>query len=88
MAPLHTDSLDLAPPGFRPVSLAAAPLSLELESSPQLPSSEPRNFFWLVPFLLPMPIKAMLRLVRKHLNNYFNYHFCVSIHIRPSFVFS
>merc|ERR1712241_849562 len=36
-------------------------LLAELESSPQLPSSVPRNFFWLVPFLLPMP-KALLRL--------------------------
>merc|ERR1712025_238359 len=59
----------LPPPLFSLLSLQRVPLlplqsSLlaELESSPQLPSSEPRNFFWLVPFLLPMPIKAMLRL--------------------------
>merc|ERR1712241_560365 len=55
-------------PLFSPLSLAVALLLpllssslVELESSPQLPSLEPRNFFWLVPFLLPK-IKALLRL--------------------------
>merc|ERR1712241_615360 len=54
-------------PLFFPLSLAVAlllpllsSLLVELEASPQLPSSEPRNFFWLVPFLLPK-IKALLR---------------------------
>merc|ERR1712241_552942 len=56
-------------PLFSLLSLAVALLLpllssslVELESSPQLPFSEPKNFFWLVPFLLPMLTKALLRL--------------------------